>query len=181
MLDRLHVPIGLGLGLGLGLGSGISGVVAAKKALGVDTEITGVVSSHANANALSFTPGEPIATNSADTLADTLADGLADGLAVRTPSALALSIIRQHVTRIVSVDDVKVLAATSHYFTDTHNVAEGAGAASLAALMQERAQSLVGKGQTAGVVLTGGNIDKKLYRRALLLEAAEQEIAEQES
>lgn len=76
---------------------------------------------------------------------------------------------------------MEVLAAISHYFTDTHNVAEGAGAAVLAALMQYRPQGLLGKGQTAGVVLTGGNIDEKSSRRALLLEAAEHEKAEQES
>lgn len=146
-LDRIYVPIGLG--------SGICGVVAAKLALGLSTEIVGVVSSEANTYALSFAAGEPVPTDSADTLAD--------GLAVRNPSPDALALIREEVTDVVTVTDEEVLAAIRHYFTDTHNVAEGAGAASLAALLKSNDCS----GKRVGLVLTGGNINEALFRRAL--------------
>ena len=146
-LDRIYVPIGLG--------SGICGVIAARHALGLATEIIGVVSSEANTYALSFTAGEAVPTNSADTLAD--------GLAVRNPAPDALAIIREEVADIVTVTDNEVLAAIRHYFTDTHNVAEGAGAAPLAALL--KAEDLAGR--RVGLVLTGGNINEALFRRAL--------------
>ncbi len=146
-LDRIYVPIGLG--------SGICGVIAARRALGLTTEIVGVVSSEANTYALSFDAGEPIPTNSADTLAD--------GLAVRNPSPEALELIRHEVASVVTVTDDEVLAAIRHYFTDTHNVAEGAGAAALAALLKADDCS----GKKVGVVLTGGNINEALFRQAL--------------
>ena len=146
-LDRIYVPIGLG--------SGICGVIAARHALGLATEIIGVVSSEANTYALSFTAGKSVPTNSADTLAD--------GLAVRNPAPDALAIIREEVADIVTVTDNEVLAAIRHYFTDTHNVAEGAGAAPLAALL--KAEDLAGR--RVGLVLTGGNINEALFRRAL--------------
>ena len=146
-LDRIYVPIGLG--------SGICGVIAARHALGLATEIIGVVSSEANTYALSFTAGKAVPTNSADTLAD--------GLAVRNPAPDALAIIREEVADIVTVTDNEVLAAIRHYFTDTHNVAEGAGAAPLAALL--KAEDLAGR--RVGLMLTGGNINEALFRRAL--------------
>lgn len=116
-----------------------------------------MVSSEANAYALSFAAGEPIPTNSADTLAD--------GLAVRNPSPDALTLIREEVADVVTVTDEEVLAAIRHYFTDTHNVAEGAGAASLAALLKADDCS----GKRIGLVLTGGNINEALFRQALAL------------
>ena len=146
-LDRIYVPIGLG--------SGICGVIAARHALGLATEIIGVVSSEANTYALSFTAGKAVPTNSADTLAD--------GLAVRNPAPDALAIIREEVADIVTVTDNEVLAAIRYYFTDTHNVAEGAGAAPLAALL--KAEDLADR--RVGLVLTGGNINEALFRRAL--------------
>ncbi|MBO6557655.1 MAG: threonine dehydratase [Pseudomonadales bacterium] len=146
-LDRIYVPIGLG--------SGICGVIAARRALGLTTEIVGVVSSQANTYALSFEAGAPIPTNSADTLAD--------GLAVRNPSPDALQVIRREVAGVVTVTDDEVLAAIRHYFTDTHNVAEGAGAAALAALLKADDRS----GKSIGVVLSGGNINEALFRQAL--------------
>lgn len=153
-LDAIYVPIGLG--------SGILGVIATKRALGLDTEIVGVVSAGANAYQLSFDAREPIGTNSADTLAD--------GLAVRNPSADALEVICDEVSRIVSVEDEEVLMAMGHLFTDTHNVAEGAGAAGLAAVMKERDEL---KGFRIGTVLTGGNVNQAIYRRALAMVSAD--------
>ena len=146
-LDRIYVPVGLG--------SGICGVVAAKRALGLETEIIGVVSARANAYQLSVAAGKPVNTNSADTLAD--------GLAVRNPSPEALAIIRREVKEIVTVEDDEVMQAIGAYFQDTHNVAEGAGAAPLAALLKDQDR----KEKRIGVVLTGGNISQALFREAL--------------
>ena len=142
----------------VGLGSGICGVIAAKQAAGVDTEIVGVVAANANAYQLSFAEGRPIGTNSADTLAD--------GLAVRNPSSDALSLIREAVGEVVAVTDDEIMKAIGYYFSDTHNVAEGAGAAPLAALINDEAAMA---GKRVGLVLTGGNINHALFSRALAM------------
>jgi threonine dehydratase len=147
-LKRVYVPIGLG--------SGICGMICARNALGLDTEIIGVVSTEADCYAQSMAKGECVSTDSADTLAD--------GMAVRTPSPPALAMMLGNVSRIVKVSDAEVLAAVKIYFSDTHNVAEGAGAAPLAAAMQE---GELNRGQSIGVVLSGGNIDSGLLVRAL--------------
>ncbi|MYE60007.1 MAG: threonine dehydratase [Alphaproteobacteria bacterium] len=147
-LDALYVPIGLG--------SGICGAIAAREALGLRTEIVGVVARKAPCYALSFDAGRAVSTNSADTMAD--------GMACRTPDASALAIILKHAARIVTVDDDEIEAAMRHYFTDTHNVIEGAGAAPLAALLKER-EGMAGK--AVGLVASGGNIDIEVYRRVL--------------
>ncbi len=147
-LDVLYVPIGLG--------SGICGAIAAREALGLGTEIVGVVARKAASYALSFEAGRAVSTNSADTMAD--------GMACRTPNEAALEIVLKHAARIVTVDDNEIEAAMRHYFTDTHNVIEGAGAAPLAALLKER-ESMAGK--TVGLVASGGNIDIEVYRRVL--------------
>jgi threonine dehydratase len=145
-LDVLYVPIGLG--------SGICGCIGARDALELKTEIVGVQAMNAPAYALSFKEGRPIATNSSDTLAD--------GMATRVPDEAALEIIRRGASRIVLVSDAEIAAAVRAYWTDTHNLAEGAGAAPLAAALQERA-SLAGK--RVGLVLSGGNIDFDLFQR----------------
>ena len=147
-LDALYVPIGLG--------SGICGAIAAREALGLGTEIIGVVARKAASYALSFEAGRAVSTNSADTMAD--------GMACRTPNEAALEIVLKHAARIVTVDDNEIEAAMRHYFTDTHNVIEGAGAAPLAALLKER-ESMAGK--AVGLVASGGNIDIEVYRRVL--------------
>jgi threonine dehydratase len=146
-LDRVYVPVGLG--------SGISGVIAAKNALQLDTEIIGVVSENANCYQLSFDAGKCISTNSADTIAD--------GLAVRNPSQLALEVMLGEVERIVEVSDQQVFGAIACYFDDTHNVAEGAGAAGLAALLKEKK---LNDGQRVGVICSGGNISRDLLKQA---------------
>jgi len=147
-LDTVYVPIGLG--------SGICGVLAARDALNLKTRVVGVVSANAPTYALSFRAGEPVATNSADTMAD--------GLACRVPVADAVARINAGVERIVEVEDAEIEAAMRHYYTDTHNIAEGAGAAGLAALLKERDTML---GKRVGVVLSGGNVDAAVYRRVL--------------
>ena len=147
-LDAVYVPIGLG--------SGIAGVLAARNALGLRTEIIGVVSAHADAYAQSFEQGILVSTARADTLAD--------GLAVRVPSPAALDYLRSGVARVVRVTDDEVLAAIAALFADTHNLVEGAGAAPLAALLLERERMA---GRRVALVMSGGNLDRATALRAL--------------
>ena len=147
-VDTVYVPIGMG--------SGICAVIAARQALGLTTRIVGVVADAAPCYALSFDAGRPVATNASDTLAD--------GLACRTPDPTAVAIIRGGAERIVRVGEDEILAAMAYYFTDTHNVAEGAGAAPLAALLKERDRM---GGRRVALILSGGNADKALFARAL--------------
>ena len=147
-LDTVYVPIGMG--------SGISGLIAAREGLGLKTKVVGVVAENAPCYALSFEAGKPVATNSSDTLAD--------GLACRTPDPVAVEVINKGAERIVQVSEDEILAAMGHYFTDTHNAAEGAGAAPLAALLKERGKMA---GKKVGLILSGGNADKDLFARAL--------------
>lgn len=147
-LDAVYVPIGLG--------SGICGVIAARDALGLKTKVIGVVAENAPAYALSFAAGRPVATNSADTMAD--------GMACRVPVDDAVAAINRGAERIVTVGEDAIEAAMAAYFTDTHNVAEGAGAAPLAALLRER-EAMAGK--RVGLILSGGNVDSAVFRGVL--------------
>jgi threonine dehydratase len=147
-LDTVYVPIGLG--------SGICGTIAARNALGFKTKIVGVVSENAPTYALSFAKRAPVSTISADTIAD--------GMACRVPDNDALAIILAQAERVVTVGENEIKAAMRHYFTDTHNIAEGAGAAPLAALLKER-NKMVGK--RVALVLSGGNIDREKYAEVL--------------
>ena len=115
-----------------------------------------VVAENAPCYALSFESGKPVATNSSDTLAD--------GMACRTPDPAAVEVILRGAERIVKVSEDEILAAMGHYFTDTHNAAEGAGAAPLAALLKERDKMAR---KRVGLILSGGNADKDLFARAL--------------
>jgi threonine dehydratase len=147
-LARLYVPVGQG--------SGICACILVRDLLGLKTEIIGVQSVGAPAYALSFAAGRAISTETAVTHAD--------GMATRVPDEEALALILKGAARIVQVTDDEVADAIRVYWTDTHNLAEGAGAAPLAAAMQERA-SLSGK---IAVILCGGNIDLDLFRRWVL-------------
>jgi len=147
-LDVVYVPIGLG--------SGISGVIAARDALGLRTEIVGVVAANAPTYALSFAAGAPVSTNSADTMAG--------GLAVRVPDPEALDIIRRGAARILTVSEAEMRRAMRILFSDTHNIAEGAGAAALAAALQERRRLA---GERVAVIQSGGNIDRTLFAEVL--------------
>ncbi len=141
----IYVPVGLG--------SGICGCIMARDLLGLPTQIIGVQSVGAPSYALSFAAGHVVETPRADTLAD--------GMATRIPDPGALAIILKGAARIVTVTDDAVRDAIRAYWTDTHNLAEGAGAAPLAALMQERAQWA---GRPVATILCGGNIDLALFR-----------------
>jgi threonine dehydratase len=138
------------------MGSGICGVITVRDLLGLDTEIIGVVAEKAPAVALSFEAGRPVPTNSCATFAD--------GMACRVPHPDALAIIRKGAARIVRVGEHEIAAAMRATYEDTHNLAEGAGAAALAALMQERN---VMEGKRVGLVLSGGNIDRELFAEVL--------------
>ena len=146
-LDAVYVPIGCG--------SGICGLIAWRDALGLKTRIIGVVSESADCYALSFEAGKPVETESANTFAD--------GMAVRVPVPAALEIIRAGAERIIRVSDQEVKAAVRHYYTDTHNLIEGAGAAPLAALLKDGARN----GRRFAVIASGGNIDREAYMAAL--------------
>jgi threonine dehydratase len=148
-LDALYVPIGLG--------SGICGAIRTRDLLGLATEIIGVQSTGAPAYARSFAEGRVVALNRAQTHAD--------GIAVRQPDAEAFAIIRAGAARIVTVTDDDIADAIRAYWTDTHNLVEGAGAAPLAALMQERSRMA---GKRVGLVISGGNIDLTLFRSWVL-------------
>ncbi|MBR0745844.1 threonine dehydratase [Bradyrhizobium japonicum] len=145
-LDVLYVPIGQG--------SGISGCIMARDLLGLKTEIVGVQSTEAPSYALSFAAGKVVTTKTSNTLAD--------GMATRIPDADAFALIRKGAARIVQVSDDEVAAAIRAYWTDTHNLAEGAGAAALAAALQEKAKL---SGKRVGLVLSGGNIDFDLFKQ----------------
>lgn len=147
-VDIVYVPIGLG--------SGICGMLAARDALGVKTEIVGVVSSHAPAYAESFS-----ARHSVESPVTTK---LADGMAVRTPERAALDLIWKGVERIVQVTDDEVAAAMRMLFECTHNASEGAGAAAVAAAAKEK--SLIA-GRKVAVVLSGGNVDREVFASVL--------------
>lgn len=147
-LDVLYVPIGLG--------SGICGAIRVRDLLGLPTEIVGVQSTGAPAYALSLAAGRVVTTNRADTAAD--------GVATRAPDPEAFAIIQSGAARIVTVTDAAIGEAIRAYWQDTHNLVEGAGAAPLAALLQERDRLA---GRRVGVVITGGNIDLALFRQWL--------------
>ncbi|MCU0949914.1 MAG: threonine dehydratase [Burkholderiaceae bacterium] len=147
-LDVVYVPIGQG--------SGINACAAARNALSPGTRIVGVTSAHARAYALSLAAGRLI-----DAPVSTV---LADGLACRSPDAQSLAVIAREVERIVEVSDAEVAEAMRLMFRSTHNVAEGAGAASLAAAMQERERL---RDKRVGVTLCGGNVDADVFARVL--------------
>ncbi len=148
-LDALYVPIGLG--------SGICGAILTRDLLCLTTEIVGVQAAAAASYARSLAEGHLVALNRADTQAD--------GIATRQPDPDALAIIRAGASRIVTVTDDEIARAVRALWEDTHNLAEGAGAAPLAGLLAERARMA---GRRVGVVLSGGNIDLDHFRRWVL-------------
>jgi threonine dehydratase len=147
-LDCVYIPIGMG--------SGICALMAARDALGLKTRVIGVAAERAPAIALSF-ESKALVRHAADTR-------IADGMACSTPSGEALALILGGAERIVRVSDDEIEAAMRAYFSDTHNAAEGAAGAALAAVLKDRG-SIAGK--RVGVVLTGGNVDADTFSRVL--------------
>jgi threonine dehydratase len=147
-LDVVIVPIGLG--------SGICGVALVRERISPKTQVVGVQAERAPAVYLSWKEKRIVTTDSADTFAD--------GLATRVPAELTQEIINRAVDEIVTVSETEMAAAIRHLLFHTHNLAEGAGAAALAAALQLRAR-LAGK--RVAVILSGGNIDTQTLRRVL--------------
>jgi threonine dehydratase len=147
-LDRVYVPIGMG--------TGVCAAMLARDALGLPTEIVGVASEHAPAIALSF--------ESRRVVPHAVSTRIADGMACSTPDAGALELILRGVGRIVRVSDDETEAAMRAFFSDTHNVAEGAAGTGLAAVLRER-EAVAGR--RIGIVLTGGNVDRDTFARVL--------------
>jgi threonine dehydratase len=147
-LDVAYVPIGLG--------SGISGLIGVRDALGLKTEIVGVVAERASAYRLSVEAGRVVPTNSAQTFAE--------GMAVRVPDPQALDIIRRGAARIVEVSEDEIAEAIRVMFAATHSLPEGAGAAALAALIKERTALT---GRRAAMVLSGQNFDRTMAQTLL--------------
>jgi threonine dehydratase len=147
-LDAVYVPIGLG--------SGICGTIAARDALGLRTEVVGVVSAGAPAVALSIEQGRLVSHD--------VTTRIADGMACRTPVPEALAIIGRGTSRVVRVTDAEVAAAMRALFADTHNAAEGGGAAALAALLREGDAM---RGRRVGIVLSGANVDSAVFAAVL--------------
>ena len=148
-LDTVYVPIGCG--------SGICGTITARDALGLETKIVGVVSENAQTAKLSVDAGRMVETNSAVTFAD--------GMAVRVPVQSAYDIYAKGADRIITVSDDEVADAIRTYYTGIHNLAEGAGAAPLAGLIQEKDRM---QGKKVGVILSGGNIDSTWFSKVLM-------------
>lgn len=148
-LDVVYVPIGLG--------SGIAGLIRTRDLLGLQTEIVGVVTEALPAYALSFAAGRVVTTEPAPTIAD--------GMATRVPEPAALEIILKGAARVIRLSESEIKDAIRAYWTDTHNLAEGAGAAPLAGLLQERERLA---GRRAAVILCGGNIDLAWFRDQVL-------------
>ena len=142
--------------VGVGMGSGICGLITARDLLGLKTEIIGVGAVNAPANALSFEAGKPVTTPTARTFAD--------GIATREPMAEVVNTIRKGAARFIKVTEDEMAEAMRVYFDDTHQVTEGAGAAPLAALLQERERMA---GRNVGIILSGGNIERARFLQVL--------------
>lgn len=147
-IDLVYVPIGMG--------SGICSAAAVRNGLGLRTKLVGVVSSEAPAYAESFAKKEVVEMPATTRIAD--------GMACRKPEPQALAILLENVDHIVRVTDDEVEESMRHFFTDTHNVVEGAGAAGLAAALQEKEQV---RGKRVAVVATGANVDREMFAQIL--------------
>ena len=147
-LDAVYVPIGMG--------SGICGMIHTRDLLGLKTEIVGVVAENAAAMARSVEAGKVVATETANTFAD--------GMACRVPMEEPLAIVAKGAARVVEVGEAEIAESMRMLYRNTHNVAEGAGAAGFAALMRERDRN---RGRKVAAVLTGGNVDAEVFRRVL--------------
>jgi len=139
-IDTVYVPIGMG--------SGIAGLIQTRNLLGLKTKIVGVVADGAATFALSFKAGKIINTDRANTIAD--------GVKTRSPMQAAFNIIKQGAERVITVSDKDIAKAMNQYYQSTHNLAEGAGAITLAGLNQEKTLM---QGKKVALILTGGNID----------------------
>lgn len=144
----MYVPIGQG--------SGFCAAAAARAATGARSKLVGVVSAHATTFLDSWRQGRVVEAP--------VTTVLADGMACRVADPEALEIVQREAYDVVAVTDAEVAQAMRILFADTHNVAEGAGAAGLAAAMQQRERYA---GRAVGFALTGGNVDSDVFARVL--------------
>ena len=142
--------------VGVGMGSGICGLITVRDLLGLKTEIIGVSAEKAPATALSFAAGRPVGTETAKTFAD--------GIATREPVTEAIEAICRGAARVVQVSEDQIAAAMRAYFDDTHQIAEGAGAAPLAGLLEEPDRMA---GKNVALILSGGNIERERLLQVL--------------
>ena len=147
-LEVVYVPVGMG--------SGICAAAAVRNGMGLGTKLVGVVSDGAPAHALSFEARRKIEAPAITKIAD--------GVACRTPEDEALEIMWQNVDHIIQISDDEACAAMKIYFTDTHNVVEGAGALALAAALKEKTSL---KNKRVGLIASGGNVDHDVFAKVL--------------
>jgi len=148
-LDMLVVPVGGG-----GL---ISGVATAAKALKPAIKVIGVESEGYSAMH-QMLRGQPV---------DVGGSTIAEGIAVRDIGALPLSIARNLVDEVVLVSERRIERAVAMLLQIEKTVAEGSGAAGLAAML---AHPVLFQGHKVGTILCGGNIDDRLLSQILLRE-----------
>ncbi len=140
----------------VGGGSGICGAITVLKALRPAVRLIGVQAENAPAVYQSWKQGRICETDSAATFAD--------GLATRVAFELPFGIMRDGVDDMVLVSEAEIREAIVRLLRTTHNLAEGAGAAAVAAAWKQRAQL---QGQNVVMVLSGGNIDLATLRWVL--------------
>jgi threonine dehydratase len=140
----------------IGQGSGFCAAAAARRHTGASSALIGVVSAHATTYLDSF--------RAAKVVEAPVSTVLADGMACRIADQEALEVVLREAEDVLAVTDEEVAEAMRALFADTHNVAEGAGAAGLAGAMQQRGRW---QGRTVGVALTGGNVDTEVFARVL--------------
>lgn len=147
-LDAVIVPVGVG--------TGICGLIAMRDLFGLRTEIIGVVAEQAPAFAMRYRgyelPGPAVAAS------------FADGLACREPPDEAVAIVRRGAADVVQVSEDEIADAIRTFYETTHNLAEGAGAASLAALFRLGERY---RGKPVAIILSGGNIDRAVMAAIL--------------
>ncbi len=153
-LETVIVPVGGG-----GL---VSGIAIAVKALKPDTEVIGV-ETEMYPSMRAALDGEPAKIGG---------ETLAEGIAVKNVGALPLAIVRRHVDDVVLVPERAIEQAVAAYLMLQKTMAEGAGAAGLAAVLADPARF---RGRRVGLILAGGNIDPRLAASIMVRQLAREE------
>jgi threonine dehydratase len=149
--DVTHIVVPIG-------GGGIcSGVAIAAKALRPDVKVIGVQAANVASMQVSIDAGEPIEVTARPTIAD--------GIAIKRPGEVTMPLIREYVDEIVQVSEEEIAAGIYHCVLNAHIVAEGAGAAGVAALLAGKIK--LEADDVVCTVLCGGNIDGNLLSRVI--------------
>lgn len=144
-VDAIIVPIGGG--------SGVSGVITVAKAINPRVKIIGVQPENASVVYLSWKKGEKVTLDKANTFAD--------GLATRFVFDLTFDILKTSIDDMVTVSEEELKQSIKLLLRTTHNLAEGAGAAALAAAIKLKDRL---RAQKVVMILSGGNIDIKTLK-----------------